>query len=115
MATLGMTIDQKLLWRGRSCFWGIECGWTTYSLWESRLLITDFFGNQTSIPCRKIGSIKISRTFGDWVFGTGSLMFDVEGRGRVTIPHIKNPHTVESQLHYRESKCRKYMGAYKEL
>jgi uncharacterized membrane protein YdbT with pleckstrin-like domain len=99
---MGFTID-KLIWTDRKRYFGLPLSFTKYAISEDRLFQSTGLLNlkYEEILLYRIRDITLSRSFGQRIFGVGSITVSSSDQSRpiLTIQNVKMPVAVKELLH----------------
>ena len=99
---MGFTND-KLIWQDRKRYFGLPLSFTKYAISEDRLFQCSGILNQTfeEILLYRVRDITLSRTFGQRIFGVGSITITSSDKSRPTlvIESVKVPSAVKELIH----------------
>ena len=99
---MGFTID-KLIWTDRKRYFGLPLSFTKYAISEDRLFQSTGLLNlkYEEILLYRIRDITLSRSFGQRIFGVGSITVSSSDKSRPTlvIQNVKMPVAVKELLH----------------
>ena len=112
----------NILWHDRKRYFGLPISFTKYSMSEDRLFVeTGFFNlEQNEVRLYRILDLKLKRSFGQRIFGVGSIIVSSSDKslGTFEIKNIRHSANVKEMLsvqveQQREAKRvvgREYMG-----
>ena len=99
---MAFTAD-KLLWSDRKRYFGLPLSFTRYAISEDRLFQATGILNlkYEEILLYRIRDITLSRSFGQRIFGVGSITVTSSDKSRpvLVIHNVKNPAAVKELLH----------------
>lgn len=99
---MGFT-GEKLLWKDRKRYFGLPLSFTKYAISEDRLFQSTGFLNlkDEEILLYRVRDISLTRTFGQRLFGVGSITVTSSDKSRPTllIQSVKDPVMVKELLH----------------
>ena len=99
---MGFSAD-KLIWSDRKRYFGLPLSFTKYAISEDRLLQSSGILNlqYEEILLYRVRDISLSRSFGQRIFGVGSITVTSSDKSRpvLVIHNVKNPAAVKELLH----------------
>lgn len=99
---MGFT-GEKLLWKDRKRYFGLPLSFTKYAISEDRLFQSTGFLNlrDEEILLYRVRDISLARTFGQRIFGVGSITVTSSDKSRpiLVIQSVKDPVMVKELLH----------------
>ena len=99
---MGFTTD-SVLWSDRKRYFGLPLSFTTYAVSKDRLFQSSGILNlkYEEILLYRIRDISLSRSFGQRIFGVGSITVSSSDKSRPTlvIQNVKMPVAVKELLH----------------
>ena len=99
---MGLNVD-KLLWSDRKRYFGLPLSFTKYAISEDRLFQTTGILNlkYEEIILYRIRDISLSRSFGQRIFGVGSITVTSSDKTRpiLVLQNIKDSAEVKELLH----------------
>lgn len=99
---MGFTAD-KLLWSDRKRYFGLPLSFTKYAVSEDRLFQSTGILNlkYEEILLYRIRDISLSRSFGQRIFGVGSITVTSSDKSRpvLVIQNVKEPAAVKELIH----------------
>jgi len=99
---MGFTAD-KLLWTDRKRYFGLPLSFTKYAISEDRLFQSSGFLNlkYEEILLYRIRDLSLSRSFGQRIFGVGSITVTSSDKTRpvLVIQNVKLPAAVKELIH----------------
>ena len=95
--------NDKVLWSDRKRYFGLPISFTKYEVSEDRLFMTTGFLNlkYEEILLSRIRDISMSCSFGQRIFGVGSITVTSSDKSRpvLVIQNVKEPAAVKELLH----------------
>ena len=99
---MGVSAD-KLIWSDRKRYFGLPLSFTKYAISEDRLFQTTGLFNLKfeEILLYRIRDLALSRSFGQRIFGVGSITVTSSDKSRpvLVIHNVKNPAAVKELIH----------------